>query len=145
MGTKTQNDCRACPRMTRIRDRLARMAAGLCLATALAAPAVAHAQGCDARPAQSQFVKDNLRRAGSEADLATAQDVADRARRGLDQLAIGAARCGCALAQSRFDAAAAEVRRARDAESRKELRDIVARALPVFDEAMAALRDCAAH
>lgn len=145
MGTKTQPDCRACLRMRRIRDRLARMAAGFCLATALAAPAAAHAQGCDARPPQSQFVKENLRRAGAEADLATAQDVADRARRGLDQLATGAERCGCALAQSRFDAAAAQVRKARDAESRRQLRDIVALTLPLFDEAMAALRDCAAH
>ncbi|MCK7481385.1 MAG: hypothetical protein M0C28_32505 [Candidatus Moduliflexus flocculans] len=59
------------------------------------------AQRCDARPPQSQFAREDLRRAATEGDLATAQDFADRARRGLDRLAGVAARCACAPAQAK--------------------------------------------
>ena len=111
--------------------------AALC---ALTAPALA--QRCDARPPQSQFARDDLRRAVVEGDLATAQDFADRARRGLDQLAGVAARCACAPAQSKFEAASAQVRRARDLESRRELRQVVTGAVPMFDDAMLELRHC---
>ncbi len=109
----------------------------------MAAPMPALPQGCDPRPQQIQFATDDLRRAGSEADLAIAQDFADRARRELDQLASGAARCGCEPAQTRFEVAAAQMRQARDAESRGDLRGIVAKTVSLFDEAMAALKDCA--
>jgi len=108
-----------------------------------AVTAPAQAQRCDARPPQSQFAREDLRRAVTEGDLATAQDFADRARRGLDQLAGVAARCACAPAQSKFEAASAQVRRARDAESRRELRDVVTGAAPMFDDAMLELRNCA--
>jgi hypothetical protein len=120
-----------------------RVAVALQAALWIAAPAAALAQGCDARPQQSQFAREDLKRAGTEPDLVIAQDFADRARRELEQLATGAARCGCAPAQARFEAAAAEVRRARDAETRRDLRDSVARTVPLFDGAMAALRECA--
>lgn len=117
--------------------------AALLAALWMAAPMPALPQGCDPRPQQSHFAMDNLRRAGSEADLAIAQDFADRARRELDQLASGAARCDCEPAQTRFEAAAAQLRQAREAESRRDLRGIVAKTVPLFDEAMAALKDCA--
>ncbi len=126
------------------RDRVARAVGGMVLAAALSAPAFAFALSCDARAPHIQFARDNLRRAASEGDLPTAQDYADRARRQLEQLARGAERCGCAPAQPRFEAAAAQLRKARDAESRRQVRDIVGRVLPQFEEAMAVLRGCAA-
>ena len=108
-----------------------------------AVTAPAQAQRCDARPPQSQFAREDLRRAVTEGDLATAQDYADRARRGLDQLAGVATRCGCAVAQAKFEATSAQVRHARDAESRRELRDVITAAVPMFDDAMMELRNCA--
>lgn len=112
-------------------------------AAALSASVSAYAQPCDSRPPQSQFARDDLRRAVTEGDLATAHDYADRARRGLDQLAGVATRCGCAAAGTKFEAASAQVRRARDAESRRELRDAGNQAVPLLDEAMLELRKCA--
>jgi hypothetical protein len=126
-------------------DRAAHAVAGMMLAAALLAPSVAFALACDARAPHVQFARDNLRRAASEGDLPTAQDYADRARRQMEQLARGAERCGCPVAQPVFEAAAAELRKARDAESRRQVRDIVARVQPRFEEAMAALRACAAE
>jgi hypothetical protein len=123
-----------------LRQNLIRAVLGAVLC-AVTAPALA--QRCDARPPQSQFAREDLRRAVSEGDLATAQDYADRARRGLDQLAGVATRCGCAVAQAKFEATSAQVRHARDAESRRELRDVITAAVPMFDDAMMELRNCA--
>lgn len=125
------------------RGAAARAAAGLVVAAALAAPSLALSQACDPRAPHAQFARDNLRRATAEGDLATAQDYADRARRQMEQLARGAERCGCTSAQPHFAAAAAELRKARDAESRRQLREVVGRAQPLFDGAMSDLRGCA--
>lgn len=119
------------------------MAATILLAASIAGAASAQAQSCDSRPAQSHFAREDLRRAVSEGDFATAQDFSDRARRELEQLASIATRCGCAPAQSRFEAAAAQVHHARDAETRRELRDTVKQTIQLFDEAMLELRACA--
>jgi hypothetical protein len=61
----------------------------------------------------------------------------------MEQIARGAERCGCAAAKPLFETAAVELRKARDAESRREVRDVVGRVLPRFDQALAALRSCA--
>jgi hypothetical protein len=59
-----------------------------------------------------------------------------RARRELEQLASVAKRCGCAPTQSRSDAVVVQIRQARDANSRRKLRDIANQTIPIFDEAM---------
>lgn len=115
----------------------------LLLSTALIGAAPAAAQSCDARPSQGPFVQANFQRIAKEGDLASAQDFADRARRGLDQLATEARRCGCEAAQTSFEAAAAQMRLARSAESRKALREVTDRAAAQFDAAMAEQRKCA--
>lgn len=123
-------------------DFLRQSVAWLLLSTALAAGTEAAAQGCDARPPQSQFVQANFQRIAIEGDIATAQDFADRARRGLDQLASEARRCGCEAAQTNFEEAAARMRLARSAESRKNLREVTQQAVTQFDAAMAEQRKC---
>jgi ATP/maltotriose-dependent transcriptional regulator MalT len=129
-------------RLVMMSNFLRQSATWLLLCTALAARAEAAAQGCDARPQQSQFVQANFQRIAIEGDLASAQDFADRARRGLDQLASEARRCGCEAAQTRFEAAAAQMRLARSAESRKALREVTQQAVTQFDAAMAEQRKC---
>lgn len=130
--------------MTRTRNARRRMAATILLAAgSIAGAGSAQAQSCDSRPAQSHFAREDLRRAVSDGDFATAQDFSDRARRELEQLASIAVRCGCGPAQSRFEAAAAQVHQARDAETRRELRKTVNETIRLFDEAMQALRHCA--
>lgn len=107
-------------------------------------PSLAAAQSCDEQPTQAQMVEANYQRIAKEGDFASAQDFAERARRGLDQLAAQARRCGCEAAQQGFEAAAKEMRRARTAESRKALREIAVRSASLFDGAMREQRRCAA-
>ena len=104
----------------------------------------ADAQTCDSQPTQAQMVRANFQRVAKEGDFASAQDYAERAQRGLDQLAAQARRCECGAAQIGFETAAREIRRAKLAESRKALREIVERATPLFDAAMVEQRKCAA-
>ncbi|MBS1191669.1 MAG: hypothetical protein H6R10_3461 [Rhodocyclaceae bacterium] len=121
-----------------------RKIAAFVMATAALATAAGHceAQPCDSRWSQVQFARDDLQRAASEGDLASAQDFADRARREFNHLATLAGGCGCGPAEAKFDAVASEVRHAQDAESRKELRETIGRAKALFDEAQALLREC---
>jgi hypothetical protein len=121
-----------------LRYRAAAMAALLLLATA-----PAWAQSCDARSPQTQFAREDLQRALTDADFAIAQDYSERARRELKHLAVQSARCDCAAAQAPFEAAAAKVRVALDTETRKDLREAIKLAIPPFDEAMKQLKDCA--
>lgn len=102
----------------------------------------AMAQDCDARSPQLQFAREDLQRAANEGDLASAQDYADRARRRFDNLATLAARCDCPSAASKFEAAAAGMRRAQDAESRKELRETAIEARALFEAAQTQLQSC---
>lgn len=101
------------------------------------------AQGCDSNPTQAPMVQANFQRVAKEGDFASALDYAERAQRGLDQLAAQARRCECTTAQTGFEAAAREMRRAKVAESRKVVRDITAKASALFDAAMAEQRKCA--
>lgn len=102
----------------------------------------AAAQDCHARWPQIQYARDDLQRAFTEGDLASAQDYADRARRRFDNLAVQAARCECPPAAARFEEAAAGLRRAQEAESRKELREVAAGAKAMFEAAQAQLEGC---
>jgi hypothetical protein len=101
------------------------------------------AQTCDARSPQTQYARENLQRVLTEADFPIAQDYAERTRRELNHLSVQSARCDCAAAQAKFDAAAAKVHLALDAESRKELREAIKLAVLPFDEAMKQLKECA--
>lgn len=107
-------------------------------------PAAAVGQTCDIQPTQAQMVQANFQRIAKEGDFASAQDYAERARRGLDQLGAQARRCGCDAAQAGFEAAAKAMRAARLAESRKALRDVAERVAKQFDDAMAEQRKCGA-
>lgn len=129
--------------LMRFFDRRSGALLGLLLVSLLSAPTVVRAVACDPRAPHVQIARDNLRRAASEGDLATAQDYADRARRQMEQLARGAERCGCDAAKPLFETAAAELRKARDSESRRDLRDAVGRMLPRFEAALDTLRRCA--
>lgn len=121
--------------------KLARLAGLLCL---VFFPATAvHAQQCDPRMPQINFVQDNLHRVTIEGDLATAQDFADRARRQLDQLAGSARRCGCPPAQAKFEELVLELRRAQRLDNRKELRELAARAKLGFKDGVESLKTCA--
>lgn len=115
----------------------------IALAAALVMPAgPAAAQGCDTRWPQLQFARDDMQRAGNEGDLASAQDYADRARRGSDHLAALATRCECAPAAAKFEETAAALRRAQDVDSRKDLRDVINGAKSLFQAAQAQLQEC---
>lgn len=103
----------------------------------------ARAETCDAQPAQAQLVQANFQRVAKEGDFASTQDYAERAQRGLAQLAAQARRCGCDAAQAAFDAAAVEMRLAKVAESRKAVREIADRATAMFDAGMVEQRKCA--
>ncbi|MBL8493846.1 MAG: hypothetical protein KAX84_08780 [Burkholderiales bacterium] len=105
-------------------------------------PAIAVAQTCDIQPTQAQMVQANFQRIAKEGDFASAQDYAERARRGLDQLGAQARRCGCESAQAGFEDAAREMRQARLAESRAALRQVAERAAARFEAAMALQRAC---
>lgn len=105
----------------------------------------AAAQDCDARWPQLQFARDDLQRAATEGDLASALDYADRARRRFDSLATQAARCECPPAAAKFEEAAVGMRRAQNAESRKELREVTSGAKTTFEAAQAQLQDCGKH
>ena len=119
-------------------------AASLLLGIALfAAVLPARAQTCDSQPTQAQMVRANFQRVAKEGDFAFTQDYAERAQRGLEQLAALARRCGCEAAQSGFEAAAGEMRRARVAESRKAVREVASRAETLFDAAMVEQKKCA--
>lgn len=120
------------------RWRAAAVALGL-----VAAAGAAAAQGCDTRSPQIQFARDNLQRALTEADVPTAHDYADRARREFEHLAGVAERCACAAARARFEEAARLIRPVQDRETRREVREIVAGVRPVFAAAVEELRACA--
>lgn len=100
-------------------------------------------QVCDVQPSQASMVLANFQRVLKEGDFASAQDYAERSQRGLDQLANQARRCGCEPARTGFESAAAEMRTARFADSRKALHAVVERATVTFDRAMAEQRRCA--
>lgn len=108
----------------------------------IAAAGIAEAQTCDPRWPAVQFVRDDLQRAASEGDLPTAQDYADRARREFDHLAGLATRCGCVGAVAKFEDAARQIRRAQDAESRRDLREVIGATRPIFDAALLQLQEC---
>lgn len=119
------------------------------LATALALAAgvtllirPAAAEICDSRWPQLQFARDDLQRAATEGDLASAQDFADRARREFDHLATLANRCGCPPAATQFEDLARRVRQTQDAESRKDLRDMINATKPLLEAALGQLQDC---
>jgi hypothetical protein len=119
-------------------------AIGALVACALFAAAwPAFAQSCESRPVQAQMVQLNFQRIAKEGDFASTLDYAERAQRGLEQLAAQARRCACEAAQHGFDEAAGEMRRARVADSRMAVREIAARAAARFDAAMADQRKCA--
>lgn len=123
--------------------RQARPGAALALAIAIALPiSPAAAEICDGRWPQLQFARDDLQRAVSEGDLASAQDFAERARREFDQLATLATRCGCPPAATQFEGLARHVRQIQDAESRKELREMINAAKPLLEAALGQLQDC---
>lgn len=109
----------------------------------LAGLAWAEPQTCDARSQHLAYVREDLRRAGMEADFPTALDFADRGRRELDQLAVTAGRCGCAPAQAGFETLAVRLKRAGLVETRQDLRDAVKQLPPLLDEAISHLKDCA--
>lgn len=118
--------------------------AGVLLGAALSAAALpANAQICDSKPTQAQMVQTNFQRVAKEGDFASTLDYAERAQRGLEQLAAQARRCECVAAQTGFAAAANEMRRAKIAESRKAVREVAARAAALFDAAMVEQRRCA--
>lgn len=108
----------------------------------MALTGTAMAQICDTRWPQLQFARDDLQRAAGEGDLASAQDFADRARREFDQLAALAIRCGCPPAASAFEEANVRIRRAQEAESRKDLREIINNAKATFEGALPQLESC---
>lgn len=89
------------------------------------------------------MVQANFQRVAKEGDFASSLDYAERAQRGLDQLAAQARRCECAAAQIGFEAASREIRRAKFADSRKAVREIAAKANLLFDEAIVEQRRCA--
>ena len=123
--------------------RQAHLGAMLALAlgmTLLIDPAVAEI--CDSRWPQLQFARDDLQRAANEGDLASAQDFADRARREFDHLATLADRCGCSPAATQFEGLARQIRQTQDAESRKELREMINAAKPLLEAALGQLQDC---
>lgn len=118
--------------------------AGALLGLALSTAALpARAQSCEGRSNQAQMVQANFQRVAKEGDLVSALDYAERAQRGLEQLAAQARRCGCEAAQRRFEEAAGEMRRAKAAESRMVVREVATRAAATFDSAMAEQRKCA--
>jgi hypothetical protein len=120
------------------------LAIGALLGFALSAVALpARAQSCDSRPVQAQMVQANFQRLAKEGDFASTLDYAERAQRGLEQLAAQARRCACEAAQYGFDEAAGEMRRAKVADSRMAVREVAARAAARFDVAMAEQRKCA--
>jgi hypothetical protein len=100
-------------------------------------------QTCDARSPQTQFARDDLQRALTEADFAIVQDYSERARREMKQLAAQSDRCDCPAAKTKFEAGASQVGLALDSESRKDLREAIRLAVPPFDEAMKHFRECA--
>lgn len=114
----------------------------IAMLAAIAAAGWAGAQTCDLRGPPIQFAREDLQRAANEGDLPTAQDYADRARREFDHLATSASRCGCRLATTKFEEAATQIRRTQEAESRKDLREVIARTRPLFEAALAELREC---
>lgn len=120
------------------------VAIGALLGFALfAAGLPARAQSCEIRPVQAQMVQANFQRLAKEGDFASTLDYAERAQRGLEQLAAQARRCACEAAQHGFDEAAGEMRRAKVADSRVAVREVAARAAARFDAAMVEQRRCA--
>ncbi len=118
-------------------------AIGALVGCALFAAALpAFAQSCESRPVQAQMVQLNFQRVAKEGDFASALDYAERAQRGLEQLAAQARRCACEAAQHGFDEAAGEIRRAKAADSRTAVREVAARAAARFDAAMIEQRKC---
>ena len=120
-----------------------RRIAGVTLGIALAAALPAGAQTCESPPTQAHLVQGNFQRVAKEGDFVTARDYAERTWRGLDQLAAQARRCGCAAAQSGFEAAASEMRLTKATDTRKDLRAVADKAFALFEGAMAEQRKCA--
>ncbi|MGB7990898.1 MAG: hypothetical protein WCF44_15980 [Candidatus Methylophosphatis roskildensis] len=120
-----------------------RRIAGVTLGIALAAALPAGAQTCESPPTQAHLVQGNFQRVAKEGDFVTARDYAERTWRGLDQLAAQARRCGCAAAQSGFEAAASEMRLTKGTDTRKDLRAVADKAFALFEGAMAEQRKCA--
>lgn len=134
---------RECPKPLSVRLYCV-VTAGALLGLALSTAALpARGQSCESRPNQAQMVQANFQRVAKEGDLVSALDYAERAQRGLEQLAAQARRCGCEAAQRRFEEAAGEMRRAKAAESRMVVREVATRAAATFDSAMAEQRKCA--
>lgn len=119
---------------------LAKGGAGLALVFLLAP--VAYPRDCDVAADAVNEAAELFKRAGQQTTLEDGRREARRLQRAIDDAAVEASDCDCEQSASKLDAAAARVRRARVADTRREFSDQIIQAVDEFNIGVAHMEIC---
>lgn len=105
-------------------------------------PVTCKARDCDAAADAINDAAELLKSVGSQTALEDGKRVARRVQRAIDDAAVEASDCDCEQSASKLDAAAARVRRARSADSRRAFSEHINHAIDDFNVGVAHMEIC---
>lgn len=105
-------------------------------------PGTCPAQGCDIAADAINQAAELLKAVGSQTNLDDGRRLARSLQRAIGDAAVEASDCECERSAAKLDAAAARVRRARSAESRREFSDEINHAIDEFNVGVAYMETC---
>ena len=105
-------------------------------------PATCMAHGCDVAADVINEAAELLKEVGRRTDLDDGRHLARRLQRAVGDAAVEASDCECEQSASKLDSAAMRVRRARNADSRREFSEHINRAIDDFNVGVAHMEIC---
>lgn len=100
------------------------------------------AHGCDVAADVIKEAAELLKEVGRRTDLDDGRHLARRLQRAVGDAAVEASDCECEQSASKLDSAAMRVRRARNADSRREFSEHINRAIDDFNVGVAHMEIC---
>jgi hypothetical protein len=114
----------------------------LLLAVLVIRPRTCLAQDCDFAADAINQAAELLKDVGRQTDLDEGRRLARSLQRAIGDAAVEASDCGCERSAVKLDSAAARVRKARSAETRREFSDQINRAIDEFNVGVAHMEIC---
>lgn len=114
----------------------------LFLAVLAISPATCMAHGCDVAADAVNEAAELLKEVGRQTNLDDGRRLARRLQRAIGDAAVEASDCDCEQSASKLDSAAMQVRRARNADSRREFSDYINCAIDDFNVGVAHMEIC---
>lgn len=111
-------------------------------AVLLVLPGTCLAHGCDIAAEAINQAAELLKEVGRQTNLDDGRRLARGLNRAIGDAAVEASDCECERSAAKLDAAAARVRRARSAESRREFSDEINHAIDEFNIGVAHMEIC---